>query len=111
MKNPGHRKSPNTKSGSGENLPSGEDELLARLQKSLQLPHVSSGGNAMCVNPNCRARMIKSNATLEINSIVHKAVMISGKTKVFMIGKSIVGECICGTRYDLGNALEKGFIQ
>ena len=111
MSNPGRRKSPNTTGGSEESRLSEEAELLNRLQKSLQRPHVSSGGNAVCVNPACRTRMIKSNATLEINSIQHKAVMISGKTKVFMIGKSIVGECICGTRYDLSDALEKGFVQ
>ena len=111
MNNPKQKKSLNTKSGSEEQLRSEGEELLDRLQKSLRRPHFSTGGNAVCVNPSCRTRMIKSNATLEINSIQHKAVMISGKTKIFMIGKSIVGECICGTRYDLSNALEKGFAQ
>jgi len=51
--------------------------------------------------------MIKSNAVLEANSISHRAVMITGKTKIFLIGKSIIAECVCGTRYDLDGALSE----
>jgi hypothetical protein len=33
--------------------------------------------------------------------------MITGKTKIFLIGKSIIAECVCGTRYDLDGALSE----
>jgi hypothetical protein len=46
--------------------------------------------------------MVKSGANIEINSVQHKAVMITGKTKVFILGKSLVAECVCGTKYHIG---------
>jgi hypothetical protein len=52
--------------------------------------------------------MVKSNATLEVNSVVHKAVMINSKTKVFILGKSLVLECVCGSRYSIDNQKEIG---
>ena len=82
-------------------------EILAeKLRKSLQKPHVSLSGNAICTNPKCKTRMIKSNATLELNSVIHKAVMINSKTKIFILGKSLVIECICGSRYNIDQSAE-----
>jgi len=81
--------------------------LIEKLQKSLQKPHVSVSGNFVCTNPQCKTRMIKSNATIELNSVVHKAVMINSKTKVFILGKSLVLECVCGTRYSIDNQKEQ----
>jgi len=84
-----------------------EQEILAeKLRKSLQKPHVSLSGNAICTNPKCKTRMIKSNATLELNSVIHKAVMINSKTKIFILGKSLVIECICGSRYNIDQSAE-----
>ena len=87
-----------------------EDEtqrmLAERLKKSLQKPHVSVSGNAVCTNPKCKTRMIKSNATLELNSVVYKAVMLNSKTKIFILGKSLVIECICGSRYNIDQSAE-----
>lgn len=81
--------------------------LLEKLRKSLQKPHISVSGNFVCINPQCKTRMIKSNATLEVNSVVHKAVMINSKTKVFILGKSLVLECVCGTRYSIDSQKEQ----
>ncbi len=79
---------------------------MRNLEKSLQKPHVSVSGHSMCTNPSCKTRMVKSGADIEINSVHHKAVMITGKTKVFILGKSLVAECVCGTKYHIG---ETGF--
>ena len=49
--------------------------------------------------------MVKSNAEIEINSIAHRAVLITGKAKIFILGKSLVAECVCGTRYNLDDAI------
>jgi len=97
----------NTKLGSLPDPSDQEEALVKKLKKSLRIPHISHSGNAVCTNPSCRARMIKSNAILEANSISHRAVMITGKTKIFLIGKSIIAECVCGTRYDLDGALSE----
>lgn len=96
----------NTKNGSQENEE--QNNLIKKLQKSLQKPHVSTSGNFVCTNPQCKTRMVKSNATLEVNSVVHKAVMINSKTKVFILGKSLVLECVCGSRYSIDNQKEIG---
>jgi len=96
----------NTKNGSQENEE--QNNLIRKLQKSLQKPHVSTSGNFVCTNPQCKTRMVKSNATLEVNSVVHKAVMINSKTKVFILGKSLVLECVCGSRYSIDNQKEIG---
>ena len=96
----------NTKNGSQEN--DEQNNLIRKLQKSLQKPHVSTSGNFVCTNPQCKTRMVKSNATLEVNSVVHKAVMINSKTKVFILGKSLVLECVCGSRYSIDNQKEIG---
>lgn len=90
--------------GLGGNNLNSEDRLFKNLQESLMRPHLSHSGNVTCTNPKCKARIIKSNADLEINSISHKAVMISGKTKIFILGKSFVAECICGAKYNLDDS-------
>lgn len=95
----------NMNNGSQENEK--QTDLIEKLQKSLQKPHVSVSGNFVCTNPQCKTRMVKSNATLEVNSVVHKAVMINSKTKVFILGKSLVLECVCGTRYSIDNQKEQ----
>lgn len=95
----------NMNDGSTENEK--QSALIEKLQKSLQKPHVSVSGNFVCTNPQCKTRMVKSNATLEVNSVVHKAVMINSKTKVFILGKSLVLECVCGTRYSIDSQKEQ----
>ncbi len=95
----------NMKNGSQENEE--QNNLIKKLQKSLQKPHISTSGNFVCTNPQCKTRMVKSNATLEVNSVVHKAVMINSKTKVFILGKSLILECVCGTRYSIDNQGEQ----
>ena len=94
-------------SGSQDTSDQNQDLLVERLKKSLRTPHISHTGNAVCTNPSCRTRMIKSNAVLEVNSISHRAVMITGKTKIFLLGKSIIAECVCGTRYDLSGTFSE----
>ena len=91
--------------GSQDHQNLSQEQLVKNLQKSLKKPHVAQSGNAVCTNPECRTRMVKSNAEIEINSIAHRAVLITGKAKIFILGKSLVAECVCGTRYNLDDAI------
>mgnify|MGYP003332514233 CR=1 FL=1 len=91
--------------GSSDSQNFHQDQLVKNLKKSLERPHLSITGNVTCTNPKCRTRMVKSNANLEINSMTHRAVMITGKAKIFILGKSIVAECVCGTKYALDDAI------
>jgi len=74
----------------------------------LILPHMSEGGHAICTNPKCKTRMAKSNATLDVNERLHKALMFTNTTKVFIANGGIVAECICGNKYDVNGLLGIG---
>lgn len=66
------------------------------------LPHVSAGGHALCTNPKCKSRLLRSNATLHSSPRIFKALMFTNSTKLFVIEGSMIAECICGHKYDVG---------
>jgi hypothetical protein len=89
----------NTKSGRQE------DRILA---KSLGIPHMSSGGNAVCTNPKCKTRIARSNATIDMNETIQKALMFTNSTKIFVVEDGIVAECTCGSKYNVSDIFAKG---
>lgn len=84
----------NTNDGLEQNHESQDDRLLK--------PHYSSGGHATCVNSKCRARIVKSNATMGLEQRLHKALLFTNRTKIFIVEGAVVAECVCGNKYDMG---------
>lgn len=74
----------------------------------LHSPHYTTGGHATCTNPRCKARIVKSNATVDLSERIYKALMVTNHTKIFIVEGAVVAECVCGNRYDMGGLfLEK----
>lgn len=79
--------------------------------RSFPFPHISAGGHALCTNPKCKARLLRSNAILNSENKMLKAMMFTNSAKLFVIERSIIAECSCGNKYDVGQiALEKSSI-
>lgn len=78
--------------------------ITGSLRKSdaVLRPHYSSGGHATCINPKCRARIVKSNATMDLQERLYKALMVTNRTKIFIVEGAVVAECVCGNKYDMG---------
>ena len=70
--------------------------------RGLHYPKYSQAGNATCTNPKCKARIVKSNATMDVSERLYKALMVTNRTKIFIVEGAVVAECVCGTRYDMG---------
>ena len=70
--------------------------------ESIQRPHFSSGGHAICTNPRCRSRIVKSNSTIDVHERLYKALMVTNRTKIFVVEGAVVAECVCGSLYDMG---------
>lgn len=76
-------------------------EILEDFNHILK-PHYSIGGHAVCTNPKCKSRIVKSNATLGTEERLHKALMVTNRTKIFIVEGAVVAECVCGAKYDMG---------
>lgn len=68
-------------------------------------PHVTSGGHAVCTNSQCKSRLLRSNATLYSTPRIFKALMFTNSTKLFVLEGSIIAECVCGNKYDVGEVV------
>lgn len=66
-------------------------------------PHVSSGGHVSCTFSKCKNRLMKSNATVNDNDKIFKAMMFTNNTKIFIVNSSMIAECICGAKYDVND--------
>lgn len=69
------------------------------------VPHISAAGHAICTNPKCKARIMRSNATLHSEPRIFKALMFTNTTKLFVVEGSIIAECACGHKYDVGEVV------
>lgn len=78
------------------------------LAKSFESPHISEGGNAICTNPKCKTRIARSNATIDVNERMEKALMFTNSTKIFVVEDGIVAECSCGSKYNVSEMFAKG---
>jgi hypothetical protein len=39
---------------------------------------------------------------MDVSERLYKALMVTNRTKIFIVEGAVVAECICGTRYDMG---------
>lgn len=84
------------------NMNDGSEMPHSEPYNRLLKPHYSSGGHATCINSKCRSRIIKSNATMGLEERLHKALMFTNRTKIFIVEGAVVAECVCGNKYDMG---------
>lgn len=84
------------------NSGSGAVDRVAKSSNYILKPHYSTGGHATCTNPKCRSRIAKSNATMDLSERLYKALMITNRTKIFIVEGAVVAECVCGNKYDMG---------